>query len=250
MGDNTSKQQLVLEERTVRGKKVSSLRAQSLIPGVVYGGDTEPINIQVNQVIFEKAYRKAGQHHPLHLTIGSKKKIAMIKEVNYDPVKHQINHVAFHAVKQNEPVIADIPIRLIDQGESAAEKAGLIILQTLEKAEVKALPMDLPDAIEISTKHLVEPGEKVTLQDAKLPASVEFVEHDDGHHDNEDERQSITDQLVASVWEPAALQAQNEAAAGDAEEADAENVEAENGDDTPQTNSDESQASGDTDAKT
>lgn len=248
MGDNI-KQLLTLEERTVHGKKVAALRRQNVIPGVVYGADTEPINVQVDSVVFTKAYRKAGQHHPLHITVGAKKKIAMIKEITYDPVKHVISHVAFHAVKQNEPVIADIPIRLIDQGESAAEKAGLIILQTLEKAEVKALPMDLPDAIEISIKHLQEPGEKVTLQDAKLPENVEFIEHDDGHHNNEDERQSVADQLVASVWEPAALQAQNEAAAGAAGEADAENVEADNGDDAPQSTTDESQDSSDTDKK-
>ena len=88
--------------------------------------------------------------------------------------------------------------------------------------------MDLPDAIEISIVDLKEAGEKLTLGDAKLPDGVEFVEHDSGHGDEEEsERQHITDLMVASVWEPAALQAQNEAAAGDAEDETA--VESENG---------------------
>ena len=110
--------------------------------------------------------------------------------------------------------------------------------------------MDLPEAVEVSVLNLKEPGERVTLADATLPSGVEFVEHDDGHAEVEgEEKPKVTDQMVASVWEPSAIAAANEAAAGDAEEADAENVEAENGDDTSQEKTDESQSSGDKDSK-
>jgi hypothetical protein len=71
----------------------------------------------------------------------------------------------------------------------------------------------------------------VTLADAKLPEGVEFVEHDDGREEVEgEEKPTISDLMVASVWEPAALQAQNEAAAGP-EEAE---VESEHGGDSDQ----------------
>lgn len=117
-------------------------------------------------------------------------------------------------------------------GESEAEKAGLIVLQALDKIEVRALPMVLPDAIEIDITGLKEPGDKVTLADAKLDEGVEFVEHDSGHGDeDEEDKPQISDLMVASVWEPAALQAANESAAGDAE--DETEVEAENGEAAP-----------------
>jgi large subunit ribosomal protein L25 len=167
------------------------------------------------------------------LTIGTKKKIAMIKDVDRDPVRGSIRHVSFHAVKANEPVIAEVPIHLIGEGDSPAEKNGLIILQALEKIEVRAIPMDLPESIEISTDSLKEAGDKVTLGDATLPDGVEFVEHDSGHGDEtEEEKSHVTDLMVASVWEPAALQAANEAAAGDA--TNESDVESENGEDTDQ----------------
>ena len=224
---------LTVTPREMRGKKVAKLRRDGLVPGVVYGHGFEPIPIQVEAVILDKTYRAAGKHHPVHLTIGTKKKIAMVKDVEHEPVKRALRHVSFHAVKANEPVTAEVPIQLVGEGESEAEKAGLIVLQALDKIEVKALPMDLPDAVEISIIELKEAGEKVTLADAKLPEGVEFVEHDDGHHEDEDEEKpSITDLMVASVWEPAALQAQNEAAAGTAEAV--EDVEADNGGDTDQ----------------
>lgn len=230
MGDKLS---LKLDERSVHGKKVAKLRKEGLVPAVVYGPGIDPISVQVEDGVFTKLYRQAGTYTPVHLTIGTKKKIAMIKDVDRDPVKGTVRHVSFHAVKANEPVVAEVPIHLVGEGESEAEKAGLIVLQALDKVEVKALPMDLPEAVEISIVDLKEAGEKVTLGDAKLPEGVEFIEHDSGHGDEtEEEKPHVTDLMVASVWEPAALQAANEAAAGDAE--DVSEVESENGEDTDQ----------------
>lgn len=226
MGDKIT---LKLDERDVHGKKVKRLRDQGLVPGVVYGPGVEPMSVQVPEGEIKKVVVAAGKHTPVHLT-GSKRRIAMIKDVDIDPARNTIRHVSFHAVKADEPVTTEVPIRLVGEGESEAEKAGLIVLQALDKVEVKALPMELPDALEVSILELKEAGDKVTLADAKLPEGVTLVERDDGQADDEDEeRPRITDLMVASVWEPAALQAANDATGGDAE--DESEVEAENGSD-------------------
>jgi large subunit ribosomal protein L25 len=212
-----NKIELKLDKRDVHGKKVAKLRKEGVIPGIIYGASTDPISVQVAANIFEKVYRQAGTYTPVYLTIDGQKKIAMIKDVDIEPVKGLARHISFHAVKASDPVMAEVPIRLIDEGESEAEKAGLVVLQVLEKIEVKALPMDLPDAIEVSVLGLKEAGDKVTLEQATLPEGVEYVERDDGKPEEDDEEKPrFTDQMVASVWEPAALQAANEATAGDA----------------------------------
>lgn len=222
---------LKLHERTVHGKKVAKLRAEGIVPVVVYGAAMEPQAAQATVQEIEKVVKAAGKHSPVHLTIGDKKKIAMVKESAFDPSKNRINHVAFHAVKQNKPVEAEVPVKLIGEGESEAEKAGLIILQNIDTLEVKALPLEMPDALEIDIRHLKEAGEKVLVCDIKLPHNVELVDHDDGRDDDEeeDEKPSILDLQVASVWEPSALQDQNDAAAGEA--TDESEVEAEQGSD-------------------
>lgn len=217
MGEKIS---LKIEERKAHGKKVKALRQAGLVPGVVYGHGMEPLAIQADASEVRRVVSAAGKHTPINLT-GVKRRIAMIKDVEYNPTKHNIvRHVSFHAVKADEPVNAEVPIRLVGVGESAAEKAGLVILQALDKVEVKALPMDLPEAIEIDITNLAEAGERVTLADATLDDGVEFVEHVDAakQEDDEDERPSITDLVVANVYEPAALEAANEAAAGDGDE--------------------------------
>jgi len=233
MGDKAS---LKLDVREVHGKNVARLRKDGLVPGVVYGAGFEPISVQAASNVIGKAYSAAGKHHPVHLTIGDKKKIAMIKDASVDPVKHVVRHVSFHAVKQNEPVEAEIPVHLKGEGESEAEKAGLIILKNIDNLQVKALPMDLPDELLVDISGLKEPGERVTVADIELPANVELVDHHaaQAQADEDEESHSVTELVVASVWEPSALQAANESAAGDAEPGDEATVEAEEGEDTNQ----------------
>ncbi len=228
MGDKIN---LTLDARNAQGKKVKKLREQGFVPAVVYGHGVEPINVQAEYNIIEKAVRHAGKHTPVHLTIDSKKKIAMIKDIDMDPVKSRIRHVSFHAVKQNETVLAEVPIRLTGEGESEAEKAGLIVLQAIDKIEIKALPLNLPDVLEVSIAQLAVVGDQITLGDITLPEGIELVERSDGRDDNDEEAPRLTDLVVANVYEPSALQAANEAAGGDAEEVDAEAVDADNGGD-------------------
>lgn len=225
MGDKIT---LQVNERDVHGKKVKQLRREGMVPGVVYGPGIDPASIQVPEGELKKVVSAAGKHTPVHLT-GNKRRIAMIKDVDIDPVRNAIQHVSFHAVRADHPVTTEVPIHLAGLGESEAEKNGLIVLQTLDRVEVKALPMNLPESVEVSVLELTEEGQKLTLEAVKLPEGVEFVEHDSGHHneDEDDEQSSVTDQVVASVWEPAALQAANESSGGSAE--DESEVESEHG---------------------
>lgn len=227
MGDKIT---LTIAKRELQGKKVKQLRKQGLVPGVVYGAGMEaaPIQAEAGEVV--RVVRAAGKHTPVMLS-GAKKRIAMIKDIDFDSTKHGVvRHISFHAVKADEPVEAEVPIRLVGEGESVAERAGLIVLQSLDKIEVKALPMDLPSHLEANILELAEAGDRVTVKDIKLPEGVEIVEHDDGQAEDEDEEEekpTILDLVVATVYEPSALQAANEAAAGEAESADAESVEVE-----------------------
>lgn len=223
---------LKLDERTVVGKRAARLRQEGLIPSVVYGGKADPITTQSAQVETTKVARAAGKHTPVHLTIDGKKKLAIIKSIDIDPVKHAVRHIAFHTIKQNETIVTEVPIILTGIGESEAEKAGLVVLQAIEKIDVKARPANLPESLEMSIKNLATTDDKLTVADLKLPDGVEFA----------DAEQNV-DLVVANVYEPSALQAANESAGGEAE-LDTE-VTAENGEDTPQnTQAEESMPGG------
>ena len=221
---------LKLDERTVTGKKVATLRADGWVPSVVYGGQAEPISTQSPIVETTKVARSAGKHSPVNLTINGKKTLAIIKDIDFDPVKNILRHVAFHTINQNDTIETEVPIHLTGLGESVAERAGLVILQAIEHVQIKAVPANLPEALEVSVLELATDEDKLTLGQIVLPAGVEFADH-------EQDKELV----VANVYEPGALQAANEAAGGDAEDDDPANVEAENGEDTPQPTAEKSE---------
>jgi large subunit ribosomal protein L25 len=213
---------LKLTERTqIGGKKAAQLLHEGFIPSVIYGGQDEPRSTQSPVVETTKVARAAGKHTPVHLTIGTKKALAIIKSIDVDPVKHTIRHVAFHTVNKNDTIVTEVPLVLTGIGESPAERAGLVVLQAIEKIEVKAIPANLPESLEISIVELATNEDKITLEDITLPSGVEFA-------DNEQDMSLV----IANVYEPSALQAANDAAGGDAQ--DESEVLAENGGDTAQ----------------
>lgn len=211
---------VTLDPRTRQGKKVAKLRHEGFVPGVMYGYGIEPMLVQAPYGVLERVVRDAGRHTPVHVTFDGKKRITLIKEIDRDPLKHRLRHVAFHAVKANDLVDAVIPIRLVGEGESEAEKAGLVVLQAIDEIEVRAKPADLPDAIEVSVTHLATDQDKILLSSIELPKGVEYT----------DVEQDL-DLVIVNVYEPAALEAANEAAAGDAELPNADQVETETGGD-------------------
>lgn len=212
MGDKIN---LKLNARNVQGKKVAQLRKEGLVPGVVYGHGINPVMVQSEYNVLEKVVREAGRHSPVYLDIDGDKKMTLIKDIDRDPAKHRIRHVSFHAIKADELVTTEVAIRLLGLGESEAEKAGLIILQAIETVGIKAKPADLPEALEVSVEGLKTPEDKLTFADVQLPKGVAYADLE------------LDEELViANVYEPAALEAANEAAAGDADESSEPEVEA------------------------
>jgi large subunit ribosomal protein L25 len=154
---------LSLAERSVTGKKVKQIRSQGLVPVVISERGKDSLLAQGVYLEVERAFQAAGKHMPVHVSLAGKQYLVMLKEATLDPVKHRINHVALHAVKQNEKVDAIVAIRII--GEVPAERAGLTVLDTLREVEVEALPADLPEVMEVDGSVLVAVGDKLHVSD-------------------------------------------------------------------------------------
>ncbi|MFZ1360457.1 MAG: 50S ribosomal protein L25 [Candidatus Saccharimonadales bacterium] len=209
---------LTLDNRTIAGKKVRRVRERGVTPSVVYGASIDTKVTQSPTPLTAKVVQMAGKHTPVTLTIDGKSTLAIIKSIDRDPVKRNLRHVAFHAIKQDEVITTEVPITLLSLGESAAERAGLVVLQALEHVEVKAKPADLPEELELSVVSLEQEGDKLTLAEIILPTGVSFAD-----------QELDLEAAVATVYEPGALQAANEAAGGAAEEGSAEDVASEHG---------------------
>ena len=208
MGNN-DKVGLKVTKREATGKKVKALADESIVPGVVYGKDFTPVNVQADYNTLVKVVRTAGSHTPVELDIDGKVQTVIIKAWTMDYAKNRLNHVDFQAVSKDQIVTTFIPVAIVDEESSEAQKAGLMIMQTIEELEVKAKPADLPDKLEISARTLVAHGDKLTVADVTLPRGVELVDDDE----------NLT---LAVVEDPAVLAAANEAADKAADEAQAQ----------------------------
>jgi large subunit ribosomal protein L25 len=210
---------LAAHKRDVLGKKVRALRAEGKTPAVVHDHGNDSVHISIEEKDLKKVYSQAGKHHPVVLDIDGKKYTTLIKEVTYRPATPFLYHSVFQAIKANETVKAQVPIKLV--GEIPAEKASLLVLQNMENVEIEALPKDLMDVIEIDASKLAEAGDKLHVSDIKLPTGVEIkVDPELAIATVEVPRDQIAEADAAAA-ELAADKAEGETAEGEGEEAEA-----------------------------
>lgn len=207
---------LKLEKRELTGKKLKSLRANGLIPSVIYGGK-EPILAESEYVATEKVLEKAGYHSPVDLDIDGKKRLVIVKDVQIDPVSRKILNVEFQAISAKEAVTAVTPITIVEFEASEASKTyHFALTQSLDEIEVKAKPADLPKELAIDASKMESLEDKLTISDIKLPEGVEFAD-----------KELDVEQVVASLYDPAAEAEKRAAEEAEAEEAEAESAEGE-----------------------
>lgn len=199
---------LALEDRTVIGKRLRDLRISGQVPAVIHDHGRPSLIVQAEYNAAYKTFLQAGKHHIVSLQLGGKAHNAIIKDVSLDPRKNTVTHIVFNAVNANEKITTDVPVHFqYAEGNDAtpAERSGLIVLHNAETVEIEALPKDLPDALLVNAEKLIVAGDQVTVADLIVPAGVEIKEE--------------PEHVLATVFEPSALAAANDAAGGDAEEA-------------------------------
>lgn len=164
---------VVLAQREVMGKGLNHLRKDGTVPAVIHNHGQASIHVMAPEMELLRVYRAAGKHHPLNLEVGSDKFLALIKDAHFDPVKRRLQHVVFQAIRQDEKVEAEIPIRI--EGDIPAEKVGLMVLHQLDSVEVEALPKNLPDELVVSADKLAELHDKITVEDLLVPDGVTIL---------------------------------------------------------------------------
>jgi large subunit ribosomal protein L25 len=213
-----------LEQRAALGKGLNKLRHDGVVPAVIHNHGAESIHVMGSETQLVKIYQAAGKHHPLNLEVGSDKYLALIKDAHFDPVRRRLQHVVFQAIKQDEKVEAEVPIRI--EGEIPAEKVGLMLLRQLDTVEIEALPRNLPDELVVNGEGLTELHDKITVADLQIPSGVTVLT------DPEHPIATVAESRAMAAAEDEAAEA--EAAEGEGEEGetstDGESSESQNSD--------------------
>jgi len=153
---------------------VKKLRAQGLIPAVVYKGKNS-LNIKVPSKDFlEVIHTKAGENVVVNLQIESKKpsRTAIIKETQYHPVRGDILHVDFNEISLTEVLTVKVPIAV--KGEAEGIKEGGVLEHALWEIEVECLPTQIPENIPVDVSPL-KIGDSILVKDLHLPGGVKVL---------------------------------------------------------------------------
>lgn len=156
-------------KREAIGKnKVNKLRAEDIVPGVVYAKNEDNINVQVISKDFDRILRQAGTSTIITLDIDGENKDVLIKEYQTHPYKNQFLHVDFQAINQNETIRVSVPIVLI--GRDDIEIAQSVLVQNMDTVEVECLPKYIPQTADVNVAD-IQIGDNKTIADLDIFAN-------------------------------------------------------------------------------
>lgn len=194
--------QLQAQQRTVLGKKVKQLRRQGLLPGVVYGPAVDtPRPVAVDSKAFDRLYRNVGPTTLVDLKLDGATHTVFIREVDWDSLGKELQHVELYAPNLNEPTVISVAINLV--GELPASVDG-VLTYGRQDVEIRGLPENIPSQIEVDISELDDEHRVIHVSDLKVPEGCEIL--------------TPGDEVVVQVAAPAVQVPEPEAAEALAEE--------------------------------
>lgn len=160
---------LKAKKRKILGRAVKTLRREGILPGNVYGKGMKSQAVEVDLVDFRKVYQEAGETKLVDLEAGEGKKAlpVLINNLQVHPVSGDFLHVDFHRVSLKEKVTATVPVELKGKAPVAESGEGVLIT-LLPELEVEALPVDLPEKLEIDISNLKKIDDSVRVKEIKI----------------------------------------------------------------------------------
>lgn len=177
---------LDVDVRTSFGKGAArKIRANDRIPAVLYGHGTDPQHLTLPGHKTMLLLRKANALLELNID-GGEEQLALVKDVQRDPVRQIIEHVDLLIVKKGERVEVEVPIVITGEPFS-----GYIVLQDANSILVSAEATHIPENIEVSVEGLQETT--ILATEVELPKGTKLVDED-------------VEIVIATVSEPQAVE--------------------------------------------
>lgn len=153
-----------------RAKKET--KNEGFIPAVYYGSQTKAVSIFVDAKEFAKVLASEGASSSVVLVTENGNETAMIQDVQYHPVKSHIIHADFYILEKGQKVHVKTPIEFT--GESAAVKAGGVLVKVMQELSVEGDPAVLPHEFMVDLSMLATSKSVIHVSDVVLPKGVEL----------------------------------------------------------------------------
>lgn len=149
-------------------EKLSEVRSSKMVPAIVYGKHQEAILLKMDNSEFLRTFRKAWESHIINLKAGKDEMEVLVHDIQREPVSGDFLHIDFYAITRGEKVTTKVSLLFI--GESKAIKEWAILEEHIKEIEIKVLPKDLIDNIEVDLSKLEEIGDSIKISELNINA--------------------------------------------------------------------------------
>ena len=168
---------LEVQEREQRGSRDSRrLRKEGMIPGVLYGRGNKPNPIYVRERELRRVLTGGhGLHAILDVVLAGQQSThsSILKDYQVDPIRGKIDHFDLQEVRLDQTIQTAVTVELV--GESAGVKTGGVLSQVNREVHVEALPLEVPDRLELDVSAM-EIGDTLRLSDLAAREGVTYLD--------------------------------------------------------------------------
>lgn len=171
--------QFVAFERAKQGTGASRrLRITGRAPGIVFGGDTAPVTIELDHNALWHALKKEAFHASiLDMELAGKVQKVLLRDVQYHPYKPQVLHVDFQRVDEKTRLHKKVPLHFVGAENSPAVKTDkCVVNHVMNEIEIECLATQLPEHITVDLSNATT-GAAIHTGDIVLPKGVKLVLH-------------------------------------------------------------------------
>jgi large subunit ribosomal protein L25 len=167
--------QLILNKRLNKtANAVKQKRREGKVPGVVYGKKLESLMFEIGEMELVEELSANGEHGVLKFDLDGYNGIAIIKEVQKDPVTHKVIHVDLEEISNGNTLQAEVPIRL--EGKEFLGTKGVVIQTQKESVKVSCKAEDLPKCIEVDVSN-AKLGSIYKLSDLEVGSEISIMDN-------------------------------------------------------------------------
>jgi large subunit ribosomal protein L25 len=170
------------KKRDLQGSSASRrLRRAGRVPAIVYGAPGTPQSIDMDHNEIFQALRKEAFHSSvITVNVEGEKQLALLRDVQVHAYKPIVLHVDFQRVDATHQIHQKVPLHFINADQAPGVKLqGGLISHVMNEVDVKCLPADLPEFIEVDLKDLTS-GHSIHVSQLVLPKGVEVTHHGEG----------------------------------------------------------------------
>jgi len=175
MAQSTSTQISVTSRTPGHSRETRRLRREGRVPGVVYGGEQEPLSFSVDARELRLALHGSGAVLDLSIDGGTAEP-AVLKDSQRHPVRGDILHIDLLRVDLSQPISAVVTVELVGAEDAPGVKAdGGILEHVTRELNIEALPADIPETIPVDVS-AGQVGDTITMEGVALPSGVSLLD--------------------------------------------------------------------------